>query len=748
MVRVRAVPVGADTDLDAALTPLRRALFGLSGIVAPNGVSPESDGLSLSYPLPADTPNLADHPPLDALPVAIELCQAVGELHDRGFSHGAIDPRLIFVTSNGVRILGAGLAELIRATSGAEAPSAVGTRLVAPETSGGAAPSARSDVYALGHIVGEVLGLSSGPAQEVVAAATAQEPRGRPVDAWALRDALKQVRDAPAPEPTPPKQAPEPEPVAAPPPAPEPPSPEPEPAPNLVPAPQLPAVAPKSNPLWPILFMLGGGLLLLLGFAGVFAYAFMRPRPPAVTAPSAGTATPPVAVPAPPPLPSPTPSSPHEPAEPAEPNQSDRPDATPPASQATGPGPAAGGKLPGSGAPLPVSSDLPMQGAANTAVTLVFFGDLACPHTRRNVGAVRKLRTAFPSDLRIVFRHRPLPQHSHARSAAHIAAGVHLDHGSDAFFGFLQTLSTDLGNANSREVKEALSRVRIPHLDSWQKDPRVKRRVEDDERWAGLFAVRRTPTFFINGLRMDGFQSYRALETQIKKERAAARSLSAQGVAESRIYLARTRKNMIGIGLDVPERTCPRVSSQPARGASKPLVTIVEFSDFQCRYCKRVAPALDQVLAKRGGDVRLVWRNFPLSNHSRARAAATLAIEAHSELGGTAFWQAHDQLFDTQSDLSDPALMKIARALGLDPKATLNAVHTDAHASTLRADITEGLRVGVRGTPALYINGRSVAGARKAKELLRIVDEEIEWARRLTRGGTPRHRIYSTVCGS
>ena len=75
-------------------------------------------------------------------------------------------------------------------------------------------------------------------------------------------------------------------------------------------------------------------------------------------------------------------------------------------------------------------------------------------------------------------------------------------------------------------------------------------------------------------------------------------------------------------------------------------------------------------------------------------------------------------------------------------------MRTDAHAATLRADITEGLRVGVRGTPALYINGRSVAGARKAKELLRIVDEEIEWARRLTRGGTPRHRIYSAVCGS
>ena len=462
MVRVRAVPVGA--DLDAALTPVRRALFGLSGIVAPDGASSESDALSLSYPLPAGTPNLADHPPLDALPVAIELCQAVGELHDRGFSHGAIDPRLIFVTPDGVRVLGAGLIELTRAAGGDEFRGPPGMRFVAPELSGASA-SARSDVYALGHIFGEVLGLASGPAQEVVAAAMAQEARGRPMDAWALRDALKQVRDAPAPQPEPEpevEQQPEPEverqsePVAT---APEPPpAPVPE-VPPLQPAVRQPTVAPKSNGVWPILFMLGGVLLLLFGFAGVFAYAFMRPSTasPVTTATASSTAAP-VPLPPPPVPPNPTPSSPTDPSEPAdppEPNQSDEPDAAAPPTPP--PGTAAGAGTPsGSSAPLPVGPDLPMQGATNAAVTLVAFGDLACPHTRRSVAVLRKLRTAFPSDLRIFFRHRPLPQHSHASSAARTAAGVHLDHGSDAFFRLLQSLSVNPGNASSSEMKETL----------------------------------------------------------------------------------------------------------------------------------------------------------------------------------------------------------------------------------------------------------------------------------------------------
>ncbi|HMR73927.1 MAG TPA: thioredoxin domain-containing protein [Polyangiaceae bacterium] len=804
ILRVHGPKLAAGADPEAALAQVRRALFGLASVVPPEHAQAEFDGFSVHYAHPPGTPSLAEHPPADAMAVALELAQAVGELHDRGFAHGALDPRLMFAAPDGLRILGAGLHETSTAGGLSAGAICVDPNYVAPELSAGDAPSARGDVFALGRILLRVLGLPQGPLHAVATAAASDNPAARPSDAWALRDALRRARDAPA------LQSPsvEPErPLASPPNA-ESAAAAPSAGAAVAPrhdatdseraareegaAPERPAPSPspdargesKHGSAWAILFMLGGGILLLLGFAGVFAFAFLRTTPPTVaTAPASASAAAPVPTPLPPPGVGPVPAEPPdaappepsepepsepsepepsepsepEPSEPSEPEQSEpeqsepeqsEPESSepePPLARKLGQGatPAPGGAL----SPLPAGADLPTLGPPNAAVTLIVFGDLACPHTRRSMDVLRKLRTAFPTDLRAVFRHRPLPQHANAESAARTAAGVHLDHGSEAFFRLLYALSATPGTGNRTEMRSALSAAHIPDSASWQSDARVTSRLQNDQRLAGLFGVRETPTFFMNGERFEGFHDYRALETAVKKERAAVRGLAAQGVAASALYAARVRKNMIGIGLEVPDRTCPKVGGQPARGATDPLVTIVEFSDFECRYCKKLAPALDQVLAKRGGDVRLVWRNFPLESHGHARAAASLALQAHKQLGDRKFWQAHDRLFDSQSDLGDPALSAIAKELGLDPRAALRAIKSDAHAATIRGDISEGTRVGVRGTPTLFVNGRSVPGSRSATQLLRIVDEEIDWARRLSRSGTPRHRIYAAVCG-
>lgn len=780
ILRVHGPKLAAGADPEAALAQVRRALFGLASVVPPEHAQAESDGFSVHYAHPLGTPSLAEQPPADATAVALELAQAVGELHDRGFVHGALDPRLMFAAPDGLRILGAGLHETSTAGGLSAGASCLDPNYVAPELSAGDAPSARGDVFALGKILLRVLGLPQGPLHAVATAAASDNPAARPSDAWALRDALRRARDAPALQS--PSVAPE-RPLALPQtaesagaapsagaavaPRHDAPRRDPEGAARERPAPSPSAGArgeSKHGSAWAILFMLGGGILLLLGFAGVFAFAFLRPTPPTVaTAPASASAAAPVPTPLPPPGVGPAPAEPPdvelpepsepetpEPSEPeqsepeqSEPEQPSNPE--PPLAHKQGQGAtrAPGGTL----SPLPAGADLPTLGPPNAAVTLIVFGDLACPHTRRSMDVLRKLRTAFPTDLRAVFRHRPLPQHANAEFAARTAAGVHLDHGSEAFFRLLYALSATPGTGHRTEMRSALSAAHIPDSASWQSDPRVSSRLQNDQRLAGIFAVRETPTFFMNGERFDGFHDYRALETAVKKERAAVRGLAAQGVAASALYAARVRKNMIGIGLEVPDRTCPKVGSQPARGAADPLVTIVEFSDFECRYCKKLAPALDQVLAKRGGDVRLVWRNFPLASHGHARAAASLALQAHKQLGDRKFWQAHDRLFDSQSDLGDPALSAIAKELGLDPAVTLRAIKSDAHAATLRGDISEGTRVGVRGTPTLFVNGRSVPGARSATQLLRIVDEEIDWARRLSRSGTPRHRIYAAVCG-
>ncbi len=390
-----------------------------------------------------------------------------------------------------------------------------------------------------------------------------------------------------------------------------------------------------------------------------------------------------------------------------------------------------------------------MLGRPDALVTLVVFGDLECPHTQREISDLERLRKAFGADLRIAWRHRPLSDHSHAREAALVAQSVYTEAGGAVFWRLLQTLAA----ASDAPTRENLERwVKSSGADSarvagWAHSSRAAKIVDEDLELAGLFDVRATPTFFVNGTRIEGYQPYRTLEAAVRRELGAARALLSTGIARSDVYAARVRKNLVDLGTDVPERTCPAVTDAPIRGKADALVTIVEFSDFQCPFCRRLQPALEEVLARHGGDVRLVWKNFPLAFHRDARPAAALALQAQAVGGDTRFWRAHDLLFASQRDLGEPALARVARDLGLDAATTLGAVRRGKFDARIDADIREGKRVGVNGTPVLYVNGRMLPGARPAAQLEVVVKDEIDWAKKLVAQGTPRSRVYETLCG-
>ena len=116
------------------------------------------------------------------------------------------------------------------------------------------------------------------------------------------------------------------------------------------------------------------------------------------------------------------------------------------------------------------------------------------------------------------------------------------------------------------------------------------------------------------------------------------------------------------------------VGKSPVLGEKDAIVTIVEFSDFQCPYCKAVEETLKQVRAKYGKDVRLVWKNEPLPFHPRAEPAAELALEARAQKGDVGFWAAHDALFASQPKLADADLESIGRDLKLDVSKVKEAI--------------------------------------------------------------------------
>jgi len=149
---------------------------------------------------------------------------------------------------------------------------------------------------------------------------------------------------------------------------------------------------------------------------------------------------------------------------------------------------------------------------------------------------------------------------------------------------------------------------------------------------------------------------------------------------------------------------------------------MVEFSDFQCPFCQRANPAVEQVLKTYGDKIRFVSRHYPLPNHPDARPAAEAAACAQDQ---DKFWPYHDQLFANASRLSAKDLKDHAGAAGLD--AARFAACVDGHQSKAKvdADIAEADAAGVTGTPAFFINGRSLEGAQPFEAFKRIIDQEL-----------------------
>lgn len=163
----------------------------------------------------------------------------------------------------------------------------------------------------------------------------------------------------------------------------------------------------------------------------------------------------------------------------------------------------------------------------------------------------------------------------------------------------------------------------------------------------------------------------------------------------------------------------------PSKGPEDAPVTIVEFSEFQCTYCARVAPALQQLQARYGDQLRIVFRHFPLPSHKDAAKASEAALCAGEQ---QRFWEMHDALFANQSRLQLSDLRQRAEDLGLDLVRFDACLDSGKHAAKVQADVAAGSRYGVTGTPAFFINGRSLVGAAPYESFVRLIDEELERA--------------------
>jgi len=181
-------------------------------------------------------------------------------------------------------------------------------------------------------------------------------------------------------------------------------------------------------------------------------------------------------------------------------------------------------------------------------------------------------------------------------------------------------------------------------------------------------------------------------------------------------------KTPVRVSLEPPRQTIASGTS-PSKGPANAPIELIEFSDFQCPFCYRAHPTVDQILKTYGDRVRFVYRHYPLPNHPNARPAAEAAACA-AEQGK--FWPYHDKLFASQSRLSDADLKQDAAELGLDTAKFNACVDTHKFSALVESDQRAGEEAGVNGTPAFFVNGRLISGAQPFDVFKKVIDDELQ----------------------
>jgi len=174
---------------------------------------------------------------------------------------------------------------------------------------------------------------------------------------------------------------------------------------------------------------------------------------------------------------------------------------------------------------------------------------------------------------------------------------------------------------------------------------------------------------------------------------------------------------------EAPQVLDVSVDDDPALGPEDAPIVIVEFSDFRCGYCGRFhSQTYEPLMSQYEGLIRFVYRDFPVVGGERA----ALAAECVHDQGEDLFWEYHDVLFTNQQSLtSDETLLSLAAELGVDTEAMATCLADEVHADEVQKDIADGMALGVRGTPAFFINGRPVVGSQPLAVFQQIIDAEL-----------------------
>lgn len=360
---------------------------------------------------------------------------------------------------------------------------------------------------------------------------------------------------------------------------------------------------------------------------------------------------------------------------------------------------------------VPVGTS-PTLGPKDALVTIVVFSDFECPFCKRVESTLEQVRREYPNDVRLVFKHNPLPFHSRAEPAANLAIEAYKQKGDKGFWQVHDLLfesQPQLDDAALLEVAKQAGLNPIRAKLAVTKSPH-KKAIEEDLDLADAVKARGTPHFFINGRRLSGARPFEEFRKLIDEQLALGKAAVGPTLPRGKYYAHLMKDAKEADPFEVKQVAAP-TKANPTKGP-KTGIPIHIFSDLQCPFCKRVNPTLARVEKDFKNQVQFVWHNLPLSFHKDAELAAEAAMEVYKQKGSKAFWDFIEAVFDAQqTGIGRDVLEQLAAKAGVNLRQFSDALDQHTHRAAVQADAALAKQIGINGTPGFVVGGYFISGA-------------------------------------
>ena len=413
---------------------------------------------------------------------------------------------------------------------------------------------------------------------------------------------------------------------------------------------------------------------------------------------------------------------------------------------------------------------LPAHGPDGAVVEIVEVADFQCPYCAKSQATLAQVAKAYPTQVRFTFIHQPLSFHDKALPAA-LASVAAQDAGK--FWPFARALFAEQDKLSAKHTRAIAMRFGISKatVDAVMKNPDAIAFVQANRKVASAMGARGTPSYFVNGTPIRSAQPFARFKSIVDIELALAGTKAMTADAARAHRQKRIRTNNPGLhaylyegkaveGVEVPAQLgagAPGASAasdgepvykalirdhDPVRGdAAKALVTMVAYVGYTCPYSRKQMLVFDDLQQTYGAELRLVLKQLPLPMHTMGEPSALAALCAHDQ---GKFWEMNAALFGDDR-LVRASLGPKAAKVGLDMQAFNKCLTTGAHRARLAEEREHAQRIGARGTPITYINGRQLVGALPVAEFQTVIDAELIRARAKVAEGAAVEGLYDAL---